>query len=89
MFWRVSPRQINAIVSGANDRLLHQHNELVWLAWHTAALIRAKKMPKLEKLMAKNASHKRRSWQEDMAAMDQWVAHTAKIARQNKVRAQK
>ena len=35
--------------------LEREHNERAWLAWHIAALTRAKKLPKLETLM-----HRRR-----------------------------
>lgn len=52
------------------------------LAWHTAALYRSKRMPKLQKLLAKVTSQQRRqSWREQMAVMDQWVAHTQRRAK--------
>ena len=34
------------------------HNQMAWTAWHTAALMRQKKLPQLQKLMH---SSKRRS----------------------------
>jgi hypothetical protein len=52
MFWRLSPEQIRAVVEGAQDRLIREHNGRAWLAWHIAALSRVdpKKFPKITKL---------------------------------------
>lgn len=86
MFWRVSARQMKAIISGAQDRMLREHNERAWLAWHTAALMRAKKMPNIKKLMSKAPGRTAQTWQQQMAVMDQWVAHTAQVMRQRKKR---
>lgn len=80
----MSPRQASVIVAGANDRLVREHNELVWLAWHIAALQRAKRLPRLKTLLAKPASQQRLNWQQQMAVMDQWVVHTQRVARQRK-----
>lgn len=58
------------------------------LAWHVAALTRAKRMPKLKTLMAKAAARRTQTWQEQMAVMDAWVAHTAR-AEQNRQKLRK
>lgn len=34
-------------------QLEREHNERAWLAYHTAAITRAKHMPRLERLLAK------------------------------------
>ncbi len=75
---------MRAIVGGANDRLVREHNELAWLAWHIAAMVRSKKLPKIKTLMAKTAGKQRQDWREQMAIMDQWVVHTARVIRQRK-----
>lgn len=47
------------------------------MAWHIVALGRAKKIPRLEVMMAKRrASATRQSWQEQQRIMDMWVAVT-------------
>lgn len=71
---------MEAIVGGANDRLLREHNERAWLAWHVSALQRTKKLPKLKNLISKPAASKRQTWQQQMAVMDQWVVHTRRVA---------
>jgi hypothetical protein len=58
-FWRKTPREISIIMAGRGDALARQHNERAWLAWHIAALPRAKKFPKLEKMMVKAGPVKR------------------------------
>lgn len=77
---------MSAIISGANERLVREHNQHAWLAWHIAALQRSKRLPKLKTLLAKQQSHRRTNWQQQMAVMDQWVAHTQRIARQQQRR---
>lgn len=80
---------MRAIIGGAQDRLLREHNERAWLAWHVAALSRAKKMPKLKTMMSKAASRRTQTWQEQMAVMDAWVAHTERAEERLKHRKQK
>jgi hypothetical protein len=51
------------------------HNRTAWLAWHVAALSRAKKLPTLKSMMvSKKQPQRRQTWQEQMAVMDQWAA---------------
>lgn len=45
-------------------RLDHQHNNRAWLAWNVAALMRAKRMPRLQTLMIKRRDRRKQSWQE-------------------------
>lgn len=61
-----------------------EHNERMQIAWHVAALQRSKKMPKLKTLLAKVAEPKKQSWQEQMAVMDMWAAHTQRVDRKQK-----
>lgn len=45
-----------------------ENNDRMALAWHTAALFRAKKLPKLNALLAKEKKKAvRQSWQEQLA----------------------
>lgn len=50
-FWRKTPRQIVRTLQAKGEQFKREHNERAWLAWHIAALPRAKKFPKLEDLM--------------------------------------
>lgn len=50
-----------------------EHNERAWHAWHTAALYRMKKMPKLDSLLQKERKPKpRQTWQEQLEIARMW-----------------
>lgn len=86
-FWSKTPALIAVIVAGANDRLLREHNQLAWGVWHTAALMRVppeKRIPKLDRLLAKPAQRTRQSWREQMAIMDMWAAVKKRAAAQKR-----
>lgn len=45
-----------------------EHNARAWLAWNTAALGRAKRLPRLQSLLVKPKRRKRpQTWQEQLA----------------------
>jgi len=52
-FWRSTPREVLAFLEGVQLRLEREHQARAWLAWHIAALPRAKRLPKLEDLLGK------------------------------------
>lgn len=81
MYWRISRRQASTVIAGVNMRLVREHNERMSLAWHVAALQRAKRMPKLKTLFAKAAERKTQTWQQQMAVMDMWAVHTVRVQR--------
>lgn len=79
MFWSLTPREIKAHMDGAMNRLKAEHQGRAWLAWHTAALGRVKKMPKLEKLISEpKKSLGRKSWQDQLAIAMAWNAEVNK-----------
>lgn len=78
-FWRKTPRQVVRAFDAQNKILMREHNERAWLAWHIAALPRSKKLPKLEKMLLRTGKKTRQTWQEDLAAMDRWVAVTNRL----------
>ena len=49
-FWHLTPREIVARLEGARRRLASEQDARAWLAWHVAALSRAKNLPDLETL---------------------------------------
>lgn len=64
--------------------MTREHNERMSLAWHIEALHRTKRLPKLKTLMAKTATRRKQTWQEQMAVMDAWVTHTHRAATKQK-----
>lgn len=78
-FWTLTYREISAILDGAAKRLRREHDERTWLAWHIAALQRAKKLPKLETMMSRKSSRKnRQSVDEQIAVARAWHAAVTK-----------
>jgi hypothetical protein len=51
-FWRITPREMVAHLEGARERLKAEQDGRAWLAWTTAALSRAQKLPDLESIMS-------------------------------------
>lgn len=46
----MTPRETYALIDAASWRIEQDHQRDAWLAWHTAALMRKKRMPKLKEL---------------------------------------
>ena len=59
-FWPSTPRYIALVIDGKAAQLRREHNERAWLAWHFAALSRAKKMPEARRLMVRDSNAVRR-----------------------------
>lgn len=58
---------------GAAKRMVREYNQQVAQAWITAAVSRAKKMPKLEKLLVKDKpKSSRQSWEQQLAVARMW-----------------
>jgi len=51
LFWRLTLREIGVILDGEAARAKRQRSDTAWLAWHTAALQRVKKFPKLKDML--------------------------------------
>lgn len=75
-FWTSTPRQVDRVFRACDRRLDRDHATRAWLAWHIAALTRAKRMPQLDKMLRKAAAtpRRRQTWQEQMAIMGMWAA---------------
>src|SRR5262245_20978433 len=52
-FWDQTPRTSSLDFDALQEIQINRHNDRAWLAWHVAALHRAKKMPQLNSLMAR------------------------------------
>jgi hypothetical protein len=46
----MTPRETYALIDAASWQIEQDHKRDAWLAWHTAALMRKKRMPKLKEL---------------------------------------
>jgi hypothetical protein len=74
-FWRLTLREVENILKGLVQRQTRYHNEIAWAAWHTAALQRSKKLPKLKSLMLTGdvAPKRRQTVEEQIAIAVQWT----------------
>ena len=68
------------MIAGAKERLQRRHKELGWLAWHTAALSRVKRMPRLDKLTGRA---ERQTPEQQKALIRMWMAAPVKGSRPN------
>lgn len=68
-FWKITPRELKAHLDGASKRLAREHDARAWLAWHTAALPRAKKFPKLSDLQTKKPARQKTLAEQQAIAM--------------------
>ncbi len=50
-FWALTPRETFMVLEAAGRRWEREHRRDAWLAWHVAALGRAKKLPPLQRLL--------------------------------------
>lgn len=66
-FWDITMREVEREMRGLQRRREREANERTSLAWHTVALDRTKKLPKLETLMVRASSApKRKQTQEQI-----------------------
>ncbi len=59
-FWAMTPAETALVLEAAAWRLEQTHREQAWLAWHTAALMKARHMPGLQRLMPKRRARRLR-----------------------------
>jgi hypothetical protein len=50
-FWDLTPRETYAVIRAAEWRMEQAQRGRAWLAWHTAALSRARRLPSLRRLL--------------------------------------
>jgi len=55
-FWSLTPRETALVFEAATWRYEREHHQRAWLAWHMAALSRAKRLPSLKRFMGIPAS---------------------------------
>ncbi len=54
MFWDYTPAEINLLSKRHNENRKQHIDDLIYLAWHTEAFHRSKKLPKLKDLIGKS-----------------------------------
>lgn len=70
------------LIEAASRRWEREHNARVWLAWHVAALHRAKRLPDIKKMFVNNTVKPRQTWREQLQVFSAWAtAHNAAVAR--------
>lgn len=78
-FWDQTIRTMAIAINGKLRAARREHNQRAWLAWHTAALQRSKKLPTLRSMLARDKP-RAQSWQEQSAMMQTWsIAHNARL----------
>lgn len=50
-FWALTPREMRLVFEARAEQARLAHRQRAWLAWHVAALTRAKRMPPLARLI--------------------------------------
>jgi hypothetical protein len=50
-FWELTPAEFYEMAEGHNKRRIMRTNELITLAWNTAAMLRIKEMPELKNIL--------------------------------------
>ncbi|MGL5934595.1 MAG: hypothetical protein ACRCZI_03115 [Cetobacterium sp.] len=80
-FWQVTPREMQAILDGAAGRIRREEELSAWLAWHTAALGRVKKMPRLMDMLPRKPKPSQ-TIEEQIAIAKAWDARIKSLQRQ-------
>ena len=65
-FWRITLREVEREFRGVAKRGEREADERTWLAWHTVALDRTERLPKLQDLLTKPEPEKRKKSGEEM-----------------------
>lgn len=80
LFWTLTPREVETILRGAQDRQKDRFNLLAWAVWHVAKLTayapeKSRDFIKLEKLKWKDkpSGETAGNWQEMFARAKAWV----------------
>ena len=57
-YWAMTPREVFGAIRAANWRMIYEHQERAWQAWHTAAMMRTRRMPPLQRLTSPAVTRK-------------------------------
>ena len=76
-FWRQTDRTLQLAFNADNARAIAEYNMHMNIAWHTAAMVKAKKMPTLSSLLTKRPSRRAKKpipWQVKVEGLKRWHA---------------
>jgi hypothetical protein len=75
-FWRQTDRTFQLAFYADHEREILDYNKRISIAWQTAALAKAKKMPRLSTLEIKRPSRGKKSipWQAKVEGLKRWHA---------------
>ena len=71
----MTPKEIALRIDGRVRARRLAQNDRAWLAWHIAALSRAKRLPRIERLLGRR-ERPQQTWQQQLAIAHQWAAVT-------------
>ena len=57
-YWEMTPKEVYQVIRAVSWRMAEDQKDLAWLAWHFAALSRAKRLPPLSALLSSNKTKK-------------------------------
>lgn len=73
-FWDQTPRTLSLTFEAFNEMQVRAHNERAWLAWHTAALSRAKSIGPLSRMLVSKPVLN--TQEEQIEGLKRWVLAT-------------
>ncbi len=59
-FWAMTPAETALALEAAGWHIEQERRRDAWLAWHTAALVRVRRMPALQRLMPRRPARRLR-----------------------------
>lgn len=68
-FWKLTPAEFYEMAEGYYKRQIKRSNELITLAWNTAAMVRTPEFPELEDILAKDLEPVKKQTDEEMMAI--------------------
>jgi hypothetical protein len=68
-FWKLTYAEFDAMCKARKRTNKHRANELMSLAWHTAAFTRANKLPSLKTILQDEYKEKRKQTVEEMISV--------------------
>lgn len=60
-------------MEAARNRMDREARDAAWLAWHVAALTRAKKLPRFDQFLPSKKKEQAETWQEQLMAWKSYV----------------
>ncbi len=86
-FLDLTPREFGMAMKAAEWRMDRQRREAAWIAWHTAALMRSRKLPTLSRFLGKDTgSQPAKSREQLQSEHDEMVRRHDELMRRTSAR---